>query len=208
MGASCRRPDRGTHRPWGPEEMTALHQLAVKSETVDFSDLVTHASFWAPNFLVEGSAWLEHAPFAFWLMEAHRPRSVVELGTHGGYSYFAMCQAVKALGLDTRCYAVDHWKGDEHAGFYGEEVFARVESHNNDHYAAFSRLVRSTFDEAMLTGEPLPVDKGPGDRVVGATINQTGSVLVTADRARAGCPTALQLGERRLCRRRQRSADR
>ena len=26
---------------------------------------------------------------------------------------------------------------------------------------------RSTFDEAMLTGEPLPVDKGPGDRVVG-----------------------------------------
>ena len=43
----------------------------------------------------------------------------------------------------------------------------------------------STFDEAMLTGEPLPVDKGPGDRVVGATINQTGSVLVTADRVGA-----------------------
>jgi Cu+-exporting ATPase len=37
----------------------------------------------------------------------------------------------------------------------------------------------------MLTGEPMPVDKGPGDRVVGATINQTGSVLVTAERVGA-----------------------
>jgi P-type Cu+ transporter len=44
---------------------------------------------------------------------------------------------------------------------------------------------RSTFDESMLTGEPLPVDKGPGDRVVGATINQTGSVVVAAERVGA-----------------------
>jgi Cu+-exporting ATPase len=45
---------------------------------------------------------------------------------------------------------------------------------------------RSTFDESMLTGEPLPVDKGPGDRVVGATLNQTGSVVVVAERVGAG----------------------
>jgi Cu+-exporting ATPase len=44
---------------------------------------------------------------------------------------------------------------------------------------------RSTIDESMLTGEPIPVDKGPGDRVVGATINQTGSVVVTAERVGA-----------------------
>ena len=44
---------------------------------------------------------------------------------------------------------------------------------------------RSTFDESMLTGEPLPVDKGPGDRVVGATLNQTGSVVVAAQRVGA-----------------------
>jgi Cu+-exporting ATPase len=43
----------------------------------------------------------------------------------------------------------------------------------------------SAFDESMLTGEPLPVDKGPGDRVIGATINQTGSVLVVAERVGA-----------------------
>jgi Cu+-exporting ATPase len=34
---------------------------------------------------------------------------------------------------------------------------------------------RSTVDESMLTGEPLPVEKGPGDEVTGATVNGTGS---------------------------------
>ena len=32
----------------------------------------------------------------------------------------------------------------------------------------------SWVDESMLTGEPLPVARGPGDRVVGGTLNQTG----------------------------------
>jgi Cu+-exporting ATPase len=44
---------------------------------------------------------------------------------------------------------------------------------------------KSSVDESMLTGEPLPVDKGPGDRVVGATINQTGSVVIVAERVGA-----------------------
>jgi P-type Cu+ transporter len=43
----------------------------------------------------------------------------------------------------------------------------------------------SSIDESMLTGEPMPVDKGPGDRVVGATINQTGSLIVMAERVGA-----------------------
>ncbi len=38
----------------------------------------------------------------------------------------------------------------------------------------------SSVDESMLTGEPIPVEKGPGDKVVGATINGTGSLLIEA----------------------------
>ncbi|RIL00886.1 MAG: copper-transporting ATPase [Proteobacteria bacterium] len=43
----------------------------------------------------------------------------------------------------------------------------------------------SALDESMLTGEPMPVEKGPGDRVVGATINQTGSLVMRAERVGA-----------------------
>jgi Cu+-exporting ATPase len=44
---------------------------------------------------------------------------------------------------------------------------------------------RSSVDESMLTGEPMPVEKSPGERVVGATINQTGSLIVLAERVGA-----------------------
>ena len=40
---------------------------------------------------------------------------------------------------------------------------------------------RSTVDEAMITGEPLPVEKNAGDDVIGGTVNQTGAFLMTAE---------------------------
>jgi Cu+-exporting ATPase len=48
---------------------------------------------------------------------------------------------------------------------------------------------RSTLDESMVTGESIPVDKGPGDEVVGATVNQTGSFTFRAEKV--GAETAL-----------------
>lgn len=95
------------------------------------------------------SAWLEHGPFAFWLIDAIRPASLVELGTHNGFSYFSFCQAVQQLGLSTACYAVDTWEGDEHAGFYGENIYAQVAGVNGQQYSGFSTLLRCRFDEAL-----------------------------------------------------------
>ncbi|MGA7382686.1 MAG: heavy metal translocating P-type ATPase [Terriglobales bacterium] len=40
----------------------------------------------------------------------------------------------------------------------------------------------SSVDESMITGEPIPVEKPPGSRVVGATVNGTGSFVMRADR--------------------------
>ena len=44
---------------------------------------------------------------------------------------------------------------------------------------------RSTVDESMVTGEPIPVEKGPQDRLVGGTVNQTGSLVMQAERVGA-----------------------
>jgi hypothetical protein len=95
------------------------------------------------------SAWLGHIPFAAWLIEAAQPRVLVELGTHHGASYLAFCQAVEANGSPTKCFAVDTWQGDEHAGEYGDDVFHRLLDSHNNLYGDFSRLLRMTFDEAL-----------------------------------------------------------
>ena len=48
---------------------------------------------------------------------------------------------------------------------------------------------RSAVDQSMLTGEPVPVDVGPGDEVAGATVNASGRLVVRA--TRVGSDTAL-----------------
>jgi Cu+-exporting ATPase len=48
---------------------------------------------------------------------------------------------------------------------------------------------RSALDESMLTGESLPVEKGPGETVIGATLNKTGSFVFRA--TKVGAETTL-----------------
>ena len=48
---------------------------------------------------------------------------------------------------------------------------------------------RSTFDESMITGESMPVVKGPGDEIIGATINKEG--LIEFDATKVGKNTTL-----------------
>lgn len=99
--------------------------------------------------LREPTVWTGHIPFAFWLAWALKPRTLVELGTHSGNSYLAFCQGVQHLQLETNCYAIDTWKGDHQAGFYEEDVFLELSRYHDRKYGSFSRLVRSTFAEAV-----------------------------------------------------------
>jgi hypothetical protein len=105
--------------------------------------------FWNPERLVQFEHWVGHIPFAFWLIKILKPRSFLELGTHRGNSYCAMCQAVTTLCLDSIGYAVDTWQGDLHMEFE-HGLLEDLRSHHDPRYGAFSTLLPMTFDAARV----------------------------------------------------------
>jgi predicted O-methyltransferase YrrM len=109
---------------------------------------VSAASYWNPAQDVP-SAWQEHAPFAYWLMDAIRPRLIVELGTHNGFSFFVFAEAAKRLGLDARIFALDSWEGDDQAGFYAETVYESVARIAAADYPDTTELVRGYFNDSV-----------------------------------------------------------
>jgi GT2 family glycosyltransferase/glycosyltransferase involved in cell wall biosynthesis len=92
------------------------------------------------------SAWLEHVPFALFLIDVLRPRLLVELGTHGSCSYAAFCQAVKERDLPTRCYAVYPPAKD---GRSTHEVGAELQGQDDPLYGGFSCFIQATFEDAL-----------------------------------------------------------
>lgn len=104
------------------------------------------------------SAWAAHIPFGMFLVDIVRPGLLVELGTYTGVSFSAFCQAVKELGLETRCHAVDTWEGDDQSGYYGEETLADLKAHIETHYNGFAQLIQSTFDQARDRFEDGTID--------------------------------------------------
>jgi len=114
---------------------------------MEIENLLAAASF-EPLSVQFPDSWVGHTPFAFWLIKEIQPKVFVELGVHSGNSYFAFCQAIKEGRFQTKSYAIDRWTGDEHSGVYDDKVFEYVNDHNQNHYSAFSTLMRMDFDEA------------------------------------------------------------
>jgi len=103
-------------------------------------------------------AWTSHLHFACDLVAVMKPEVLVELGVDRGESYFAFCQAAAENETGTRCFGIDTWRGDQHAGDYDETTFAQVSAHNRANYESFSTLLRFSFDEALAQFEPASID--------------------------------------------------
>jgi hypothetical protein len=103
------------------------------------------------------SAWYTHIPFAYWLLEKVKPNSYLEMGVHNGISYFAVCEAVRQLGLSTKCVALDHWIGDDQAGYFSDAVFESFAKKNQE-YSEFSTYKKNSFEKSMSEVEDNSVD--------------------------------------------------
>lgn len=117
-----------------------------KPESVEVPFWLTPASYWLPTHFPL-SAWFTHAPFASWLVDVLRPRHIVELGTHLGFSCFAFADVARRLGLSATIDAVDSWEGDDHAGFYDDSVFVSVSEIARESYPDLVVLNRGFFSE-------------------------------------------------------------
>lgn len=118
---------------------------------VEFLSRYTSYAYKGPDEILSGghTPWIGHVIFADMLIRAYRPQCLVELGSHTGVSFFAFCEAVKQSWLETRCYAVDTWQGDEQAGFYGEDVYIKFSEHSEKCYSSFATMLRMKFDDAI-----------------------------------------------------------
>jgi methyltransferase family protein/glycosyl transferase family 2 len=127
--------------------------------TIDFDGVVAalQAAFWEIEYPVSPS-WGSHVPFMFSLVSLLQPRTFVELGVQSGASFFAACQAVRRLGIDTTCVAVDNWVGDQHAGVSVAGEFEAVRTRISEHYGDFAGYIRANFDDAGKNFESGSID--------------------------------------------------
>lgn len=110
---------------------------------------ISNIIFTEPHFNDQPSAWIEHIPFAFFLIENLRPKIFVELGTQYGNSYFAFCQAISQLKLPAKAFGVDIWLSNNIENSNGRRIFEYANMINTKHFSHFSNLLMMTFDDAL-----------------------------------------------------------
>lgn len=106
----------------------------------------------------EPYSWVGHIPFAFYLVEQLKPNVIVELGTHTGNSFTAFCQASKDYSPNTKVYAIDTWKGDEHAGYYDEKIFEDLNAYISEHFSRIGNMIRKDFNDAVYDFDDNSID--------------------------------------------------
>jgi len=115
-----------------------------------------------PKHTIRNSTWHIHYNLLRYLISSFKPKKIVELGTWYGFSYFSMCEIISQLKLDkeigTKCYGVDHWEGDEHAGMIDAKEAYEFVNNINTEYKSFSQLIKNNFNDAKKNFEDRSID--------------------------------------------------
>ena len=95
------------------------HEILALERSKDPNSLGKLAEF--PE--LKDSAWGGLGTLGYALVRRYKPKVIVELGSHMGFSALAMGLALRDLGEGGKLYAIDTWQGDPQATFYGDEVY-------------------------------------------------------------------------------------
>ena len=122
-----------------------------------FEWALTEALFSTPARLFV-TAWTGHIPFLFALIKLVRPRSYVELGVHYGGSFIAACSAARQYGTGMKCFGIDNWQGDQHAGSYdGDREYEKLSAYLKTDFSS-ATLYRMSFSDALSMFEDGTID--------------------------------------------------
>ncbi|MFM5068529.1 hypothetical protein ACEUBL_05480 [Aeromonas veronii] len=138
-----------------PEQMISANQCEVITpsylmSSINEQPVPTISSkmlFWRPRFLAE-SQWLQHIPFYFWLTDVLQPKTVVDPNLNSAVGYFAICQAIDKLNIDSIAY-----------GAFGSQCdIPTIKAYNHEHYREFSYLVEQDEQTFINTLEDASID--------------------------------------------------
>lgn len=133
-----------------PAKMLVVHEAgtSVLTDPETLSSLIVPAIFSRAKYLGP-SQTLHHLPFLSWLVEALKPRRVVEIGLNHGVSYFATCQAAERLDCLLDCTGIGEWS---------DGVPEDLARYNDEQYQEFSSLLSMSGSAAADRFEPGSVD--------------------------------------------------
>lgn len=103
---------------------------------------------WYEDIGHHATAWEGHILWAYNTVKEWKPKIIVELGVYLSHSLSTMAEACLDADMDTKLYGIDHFKGDEHSGFFGEDIEA-IATRCLSRYPNVT-LIKKNFNDALV----------------------------------------------------------
>ena len=98
---------------------------------------------------VSSSAPMDYMCFEYDLVEALRPRTVVDLGAGDAASFFVFCQSMRDHDIDGVCFAVDEWQDDAKKPEEDETHSLSINHHARTYHRGIAYLSKLSPDNAL-----------------------------------------------------------